>query len=40
MTNRVKVQKYFAFEVKAMIGMESIHLESAVAKKGLNGPHD
>ena len=50
MTNRVKVLKYFwgqiiaannfAFEVKAILGVESTHPESRVAKIGLNGPHD
>ena len=50
MTNRVKVKKYFwgpiiatnnfAFEVKAILGLESTHLEIWVAKIGLNGPHD
>ena len=50
MTKRVKVKKYilgllmatsnFAFEVKAILGLESTHLESWVAKIGLNGPHD
>ena len=28
----------FAFEVKAILGLESIHLEIQVAKIGLNGP--
>ena len=47
-TNRAKVYKYFfgliiatnyfAFEVNAIIGMESTHLESPVAKIGLNAP--
>ena len=42
MTNRVKVKKYFrgliiatnnfAFEVKAILGLESTHLESGVPK--------
>ena len=50
MTNRVKVWKYFwglfiatnnfAFEVEAILVLESTHLESWVAKIGLNGPHD
>ena len=50
MTNRVKVKKYFsgliiatnnfAFEVKAILGLESTHLEIRVAKIGLNGPYD
>ena len=50
MTNKVKFWKYFlgliiatknfAFEVKGILGLESTHLESRVAKKGLNGPHD
>ena len=50
MTNRVKDWKYFcdlviatknfAFEVKAIVGLESAHLESRVAKIGLNGPYD
>ena len=50
MTNRVKVYEYFwgliiatnklAFEVKAILGMESTHLEICVAKIGLNGPCD
>ena len=50
MTNRVKVQKYvwglikatinFAFEIKATLGLEFTHLESRVAKIGLNGSHD
>ena len=49
-TNRVKVKKYFwnpiiatnnfTFEVKAILGLESTHLESRVAKIGLKGPHD
>ena len=30
----------FAFEVKTILGLESIHLEIRVAKIGLNGPHD
>ena len=30
----------FAFEVKAILGLESTHLEILVAKIGLNGPHD
>ena len=48
MTNRVKVWKYFwglfiatnnfAFEVEAILVLESTHLESRVAKIGLNGP--
>ena len=29
----------FAFEVKAILGLESTHLESRMAKIGLNGPH-
>ena len=50
MTNRVKVYKYFwglitatinfAFEIKATLGLECTHLESWVAKMGLNGFHD
>ena len=50
MTNRVKVQNYFwgllmatsnfAFEAKDILDLESTHLESWVAKIGLNGPHD
>ena len=50
MTIRVKVWKYFwglfiatynfAFEVEAILVLESTHLESWVAKIGLNGPHD
>ena len=50
MTNRVKVKNYFlgllmvtsnfAFEVKNILGLENTHLESQVAKIGLNGPHD
>ena len=50
MTNGVKVYNYFwgllmatsnfAFEVKAILGLESTHLEIRVAKIGLNGPHD
>ena len=50
MTNRGKVSKHFwnpiittynfAFEVKAILGLESTHLESQVAKIGLNDPHD
>ena len=28
----------FAFEVKAILGLESTHLESWVVKTGLNGP--
>ena len=50
MTNRVKVENYFwgllmatnnfAFEVKDIQGLESTHLVSRVAKKGLNGPND
>ena len=28
----------FAFEVKDVLGLESTHLESQVAKIGLNGP--
>ena len=49
MTNRVNVEKYFCVlsiatnnftcEVKAIEGLESTHLESRVAKIGLNGPH-
>ena len=48
MTNRVKVWKYFwglfiatnnfAFEVQAILVLESTHLESCVAKIGSNGP--
>ena len=30
----------FAFEVRAILGLESTHLEIRVAKIGLNGPHD
>ena len=30
----------FAFEVKALLGFESTHLESQVAKIGLNDPFD
>ena len=30
----------FTFEVKAILGFESIHLESQVAKIGLNDPFD
>ena len=30
----------FAFEVNAILGLESTHLESRMAKIGLNGPHD
>ena len=50
MTNRVNVENCFwgllietsnfAFEVKDILGLESTHLESQVAKMGLNGPHD
>ena len=42
MINRVKVitTNNFAFEVKAMQGLERTPLESHVAKIGLNGPHD
>ena len=50
MTNRVKVWKYFwglfiatnkfALEVEAIQVLEITHLESQVAKIGLNGPHD
>ena len=50
MKNRVKVWKYFwglfivtnnfAFEVEAILVLESTHLESWVAKIGLNDPHD
>ena len=50
MTNRVKVRKYFlgllmttsnfAFEVKAILGLESTHLESRMAKIELNEPND
>ena len=50
MTNRFKVWKYFwglfiatnnfVFEVEAILVLESTHLESWVAKIGLNGPHD
>ena len=49
-TNRVKVWKYFwnqfiatnnfALEVEDILVLESTHLESLVAKIGLNGPHD
>ena len=49
-TNRVKVYKYFwgllmatnnfAFEVRAILGLESTNLEIRVAKIGLNGPHE
>ena len=48
--NMVKVWKYFwgllmatsnfAFEVKALIGVESTQLEICVTKIGLNGPYD
>ena len=48
MTNRVNVYKFFwgllmatsnfAFEIKDILGLESTHLESRVAKIGLNGP--
>ena len=50
MTNRVKVWKYFlglfiatynfAFEVEAILVLESTDLESWVAKIGLNCPHN
>ena len=30
----------FAFEVKAILGMENTHLEICVAKTGFNGPYD
>ena len=30
----------FALEVKAILGLESTHLEIRVAKIGLTGPHD
>ena len=30
----------FAFEVKAILGLESTHIESRVAKIGLNDPLD
>ena len=50
MTNRVNVYKFFggllmatsnfAFEIKDILGLESTHLESRVAKIGLNGPHE
>ena len=30
----------FAFEVKAILDLESTHLDIRVAKIGLNGPHD
>ena len=30
----------FAFKVKAILGVESTHLEICVAKTGLNGPYD
>ena len=50
MINRVKVYKYywgqikatinFAFEVKAILGLESKYLESRVVKMGLNQPHN
>ena len=30
----------FTFEVKAIVGLESTHQESRVAKIGLNGSHD
>ena len=49
MTKRVMVEIYFggliiatnnfAFKVKAILGLESPHLESQVAKIGLNGPN-
>ena len=45
MNNRVKIYKYFlgllmansnfAFEVKAILGLESTHFESSMAKIGL-----
>ena len=49
MTNRVKVWKFFffglfiatsnfAFEIKDILGLESTHLKSRVAKRGLYGP--
>ena len=31
---------YLAFEVRAIQGLESTHLESQMAKIGLNGPHE
>ena len=50
MTNRVNVYNSFwsllmatnnfALEVKNILGLENTHLESQVAKIGLNGPHD
>ena len=50
MIYRVKVEEYFcgpiiatnnfAFEVKAILGLKSTHLESLVAKIGLNNPND
>ena len=50
MTHRVKVYKYFrglviasnnfVFGVKAILGFESTHLESQVAKIELNDPLD
>ena len=50
MNNRVEVWKYFwgliiatnnfAFEVKAVLGLKSTHLESWVAKIGLNNTLD
>ena len=49
-TNRVKVWKFFwglfiatnnfAFEVEAILVLESTHLDSGVDKIGLNGPHE
>ena len=49
MTNRGKVLKYFwglsietnnfAFEVKAILGLESTYPDGQGAKIGLNGPH-
>ena len=30
----------FSFYVKAMLGLESTHLDIRVAKIGLTGPHD
>ena len=50
LTTRVKVRIYFygltieinnfAFDVKVILGLENAHLESWVAKPGLNDPHD
>ena len=34
------VTNNFAFDVKAILGFESTHLESQVAKIGLNDPFD